>query len=1097
MGKLVQIRLFGAFAVRVGDEVVPEGAWRLRKAKSLVKLLALAPEHRVHRERATELLWPERAPKAAANNFHQALYVARRALEAAGADASVVLPLRDDMLALDPGGEVEVDVDAFEAAVAHARDTGELSDYHAALELHRGELLPEDAYEAWVAARREALSEAHLGLLIELSARRAEDGDTAGAIETLEQVLVIDALHEGAHRALMRLFAGHGRRQQALAQYHQLRDALRRDLEAEPDPQSARLYRALLRGEGESDPLEPELRQQAARASRGGPAESARHNLPIALTSFIGRDRELRELARLLDRNRLVTLTGAGGSGKTRLGLEAATARVSACPDGVWLVELAGLSDPTLVPAATASAVGLTLPSQRPALEGLSAQLVGWHALLILDNCEHLIAACAVLAERLLGACPGLRILATSREPLRVPGEVTWRVPSLALPVPGRSLKPEELAAYESIRLFCERATDVASSFALSEDNAGAVAEICSRLDGMPLALELAAARVGALSPAQIAERLGDSLAVLTAGSRSALDRQQTLRATLSWSHALLTGPERALFRRLAVFAGSFPLEGTEEIAAGAGVEERDVADLLGRLVDKSLVVAEEGADGYRYRLLEPMRQYARERLAEAGEAMTVEARHLAFSLELARAADPEGAAAGPLVALDRLEADHDNLRAALAWALRHAPEQALRLAVHMWPMWMAGSHFQEGSRWLTAALAAAPAPTELRAEALRAACGLEIRLGRTGGLSELGTERVAIFRGLGDRRAVAHALDEVGVYEYMVSRCDRAERLYAESRALAEELGDRKVAAAVLHSVGVLAESRGDFPAAREALLESLTRLRELPADDHDRFFRVHTVGLFVAGDGPSGAPRMYLEETVQFFRRVDAWHAVGYVLAALGDVARAQGLSEPARERLTESLAHFRDTGDPMGTAFALNRLGTLAGATGQHELGRSSLEEALALRRELGDRRGVGMTLGNLGILAARAGDLERGRSMLGEALALFEATDDAPGQMGTRLNLGNLAADAGDHAAARTLLQASRTMAESQRLLRSAGWTTLTLAELAIADGDGEHAAELLDAALEQLRALGDNWGVARGLALDQAAAKRSLSPTRQR
>ena len=250
-----------------------------------------------------------------------------------------------------------------------------------------------------------------------------------------------------------------------------------------------------------------------------------------------------------------------------------------------------------------------------------------------------------------------------------------------------------------------------------------------------------------------------------------------------------------------------------------------------------------------------------------------------------------------------------------------------------------------------------------------------------------------------------------------MAGRYDRAERLYAESRALAEELGDRKVAAAVLHSVGVLAQCRGDFPDAREALLESLTRLRELPADDHDRFFRVHTVGLFVAGDGPSGAPRMYFEETVQFFRRVDAWRAVGYVLAALGDVARAQGLSEPARERLTESLAHFRDARDPMGTAFALNRLGTLAGATGEHELGRSWLEEALALRRELGDRRGVGMTLGNLGVLAARAGDLERGRSMIGEALALFEATDDAPGQMGMRLNLGNLAADAGDHAAAR--------------------------------------------------------------------------------
>ncbi len=1096
MDKAVQIRLFGAFAVRVGEEVVPEGAWRLRKAKSLVKLLALAPERRVHREQTTELLWPERAREAAANNFHQALYVARRALEAAGAEASAVLPLRDDMLVLFPGGRVEVDVDAFEAAVARARESGELSDYRAALEFHGGELLPEDRYEVWAVGRREAVGEAHLGLLLDLSSRLDHGGDAEAAIAALEQVVVIDPLHEGAQRALMRLFAAAGRRQQALAQYQRLREALRRDLEAEPDPQTARLYRALLRGDVNFDPADQEPRGEAAHALRADRAGPTRHNLPIALTSFIGRDRELREVARLLDRSRLLTLIGAGGSGKTRLALEAATARLGACDDGVWLVELAGLGDPALVAAEIASALGLTLPFQRPALEGLGAQLSQSRRLLILDNCEHLVAACAALAEYLLGACSGLSILATSREPLRVPGEVTWRVPSLTLPDPGRSVKPAELASYESVRLFCERAGDVASGFALGDANAGAVAEICRRLDGMPLALELAAARVGAFSPAQIAERLGDCLAVLTAGSRSALDRQQTLRATLSWSHALLTSNERSLFRRLGVFAGTFALEAAEEVAAGEGVDERQVADLLGRLVDKSLVVAEQDADGYRYRLLEPMRQYARELLLEANEATTVEARHHAFYLERARAADPEGAAAGPILESGRLEADHDNLRAALGWALGHEPQQALRLAVHMGPMWMAGSHFQEGSRWLEAALAAAPAPTELRAEALRAACGLEVRLGRTGGVSELGSERVEIFRALGDRCAVAHALDEVGVYEYMAGRYDNAERLYAESRALAEELDDRKVAAAVLHSVGVLAQCRGDFAGAREALLDSLARLREVPAEDNEQFFRVHTVGLFVAGEGPRGAPRMYFEETVLFFRRVDARRAIGYVLAALGDVARAQGLRQPARERLTESLAHFREAGDAMGTAFSLNRLGNLAGALGEHELGREWLEEGLALRRELGDRRGVGMTLSNLGILAAHAGELERSRSLLGDALALFEETDDAPGQMGMQLNLGNVAADAGEPARARELLEASRELAEPQRLLRAAGWSTLRLAELAIADGDAERAARLLDQALEHLRPLGDRWGVARCLELDQAAAKRSLSPARQ-
>src|SRR3954447_15557866 len=947
MNESLQIRLFGAFEARVGDEVVPEGAWRLRKGKSLVKLLALAPERRVHRERATELLWPDRAAESAANNFHQALYVARRALEVAGADAAGILPLRDDMLLLYPEGRVEVDIDRFEDAVARAHESGALGDYRAALELHAGELLPEDRYEAWAADRREALNERHLGLLLEFSARLMEGGDSRAAIEVLEQALVIDPLHEAAHRALMRLFAATGRRQQALAQYHRLRGGLRRDLEAEPDPQTAQLYRALLRGEVDAGvgASEQELSRPERRAARTAPPEppQRRHNLPIALTSFVGRERELAEVARLLDRNRLVTLTGAGGSGKTRLALEAARARVSGCRDGVWLVELAGLGDPALLPGAVASALGLTLPSQRPDLEELSAQLAGWEALLVLDNCEHLLAACAPLAEQLLATCPGLPIPATSREPLRVPGEVTWRVPSLALPPGEASVKPEELASYESVRLFCERAADVAASFGLDDANAEAVAQICVRLDGMPLALELAAARAGSLSPAQIAERLGDSLAVLTAGSRAALDRQQTLRATLNWSHDLLTSEERVQFRRLAVFAGGFSLAAAEAVTSDGEIAEHEVADLLARLVDKSLVVADEGPGGYRYRLLESMRQYGSGGGREAGEAATFEARHCDFYLALAQAADPECATDGPVSPTGLLEADHDNLRGAIAWALRRDPERALRLGVHMWPMWMDGGHYREGSRLLTAALAVSPEPTELRAEGLRAMCGLNVRLGLSGELSRLGSQRLAIYQELGDKHAVAHALDEVGVYEYMVGRYDQAAQLYRGSLALAGELDDTKAAAAALHSIGVLAQCRANFEDGREALLDSLRLLRELSPGDAEPFFRVHTVGLFVAPEGPGRVPRMYYEETLQFFRRVDARSAIGYVLAGLGDVARAQVLTDPARDRLTESFAQFREARDPMGTAFMLIRLGNLAGVIGEYELGREWLRGA----------------------------------------------------------------------------------------------------------------------------------------------------------
>jgi hypothetical protein len=614
------------------------------------------------------------------------------------------------------------------------------------------------------------------------------------------------------------------------------------------------------------------------------------------------------------------------------------------------------------------------------------------------------------------------------------------------------------------------------------------------RLDGMPLALELAAARVASLSPAQIVERLGDSLTVLTAGSRSALDRQQTLRGTLSWSHDLLTDSERTQFRRLAVFAGSFALEGAEAVTAGGAIAEREVADLLARLVDKSLVVTEDGPTGYRYRLLEPMRQYAQERLAEAGEGAGLEARHYTFYLDLAAAADPESATAVRASAsLARPEADHDNMRAALAWSVRHEPQAALHLAVHMAPMWMDGSHYQEANRWFAAALGASPEPTTFRAEALRALSGVRIRLGQTLELSRLGEEQIAIYRAFGDEARLAQALDDAGVLEYMSARNDSAERLYAESLELARKVGSSKAAASVLHSQGILAQCRGDFEAAREALLESLSLLREIPADDPDPFFRVHTVGLFVAAEGARVRPRMYFEETVQFFRRVHARRAEGYVLAGLGDVARAQGLRDAARERLAESLAHFRELRDPMGTAFALNRLGNLAGALGEFDLGREWLEEGLELRRELGDRRGIGITLMNLGTLAAWGGDVERGQAILDEARALFEESEDLPGQTGVRLNGGNLAAYAGEHERARELLEEAGAMAEQQLLLRGAGWIELRLAELAIEDGDDARATALTDRALEHLRPLGDRLGIARALELDQMAAKRSLSP----
>jgi DNA-binding SARP family transcriptional activator len=520
--------MLGGFGVAVGERAVPESAWRLRKAKSLIKLLALSPDRRIHRERAGELLWPDRSADAAANNLHQALYVARRALEAVGADALECLALRDDMLVLSEALPVEIDAVEFEEAADTARAIRTIDAYRDALALYGGELLPEDRYEDWPAGRREALRELHLTLLLELAERHTSSGDAAGAVEVLQRAVVDDPLHEEAHRRLMRLFAQVGRRQQALAQYQQLRQALRREYEADPDPETRRLFQDILAGR-----LDPVAATEAPRTSRPpgsrrGEGKAGEHNLPMQLTSFVGRDRERGELHRQLDRSRLLTLTGPGGAGKTRLALEVAAERVHDYADGVWLVELGALADPGLVAQETAVVLGMQLRSQHDAGAALARLIGDRRLLLVLDNCEHLIGACAGLAEELLRVCPGLTLLATSREPLHIGGEVTLRVPSLGLPDPARELPVPELLRFASIRLFVERAADAAPGFSLTGDNASHVAEICFRLDGMPLAIELAAARAGVLTPTQMAARLRDSLNLL-AGSRGRLTRQQTL----------------------------------------------------------------------------------------------------------------------------------------------------------------------------------------------------------------------------------------------------------------------------------------------------------------------------------------------------------------------------------------------------------------------------------------------------------------------------------------------------------------------------------------------------------------------------------------
>ncbi len=1001
-----RVRLLGGFSVVVGGDPVDERAWRLRKAKALVKLLALAPDRRMHRERIADLLWPDRDADAAANNLHQALHAARRAI---GADA---LRLSDGLVVLD----AEVDVDAFERAAAHARAAQEVDAYEAALDLF-GELLPEDRYEPWADARRAALLELHTELCVELAELHGEEPE---ALAALQRALVADPLAEGAHRALMRAYAGSGRRQQALAQYQLLRRRLDTELAAEPDPETRELYRELL------SPT---------------PAAPVAGNLPRPLTSFVGRERERAEIARLLTRTRMLTLTGPGGCGKTRLAIEA-LAEAQDAPDGVWFVELAGLSDSALVAQAAALAVGVPIPAHRSAQEALAAHLAGSRTIVVLDNCEHVIAACARLAEDLQRAGPGVRVVATSREPLRCEGEVAWRVPSLA----------------EAGRLFVERALAADPGFAPEDDSQ--IEEICRRLDGMPLAIELAAARVAALPLDQIAHRLGDSLDLLAAGSRTARTRQQTLRATIEWSHELLTGEERVLFRRLSVFAGGFTLEAAEEVCAGAAIARRRIVDLVARLVDKSLVNAADR----RYRLLDTIRHYADERLQAAGEHATVALRHLDWCLALAEEHDP--LSAGPRRSLRTLEAEHDNLRAALAFALRHDPQTALRLATSLWRFWLDRGYFAEGNRWLDAALAAAPERTPLRVEALLAGAGLSLRSGSAEGYLRRAEDAVSDYRELGDEHATAAALYQHALYEQSVSSTARAAELFVDAIGLTRRLDDPRLIAAATCASAITPWYRSDLERAGAVVEEGLVLLDGVP-DDDTPFFEHVTFGLCPLPEGPDGRTRLYFEETIFPFHRFTRAQAVGHVLNNLAWSARAAGDTERAAQALEEAVGRFRAIQDASGEAATFNHLGNLARSLGDAERGRAHLRAALDLRRQLGETRGTTISLMCLGMLEIGTGDVDQGRELMAEALARAEAVDDVPAMSGVQTNWGLLEERRGDLERAERLLDEGQALWHAQLLRRFEGWALIALREIRAALGDEEGAERAREAAIAAL------------------------------
>lgn len=553
------------------------------------------------------------------------------------------------------------------------------------------------------------------------------------------------------------------------------------------------------------------------------------HNLPIQLTSFVGRRAELSTVKRLIAESRLVTLTGAGGVGKTRVALEVARQAVDEYRDGAWLVELAPLANPDLVPNVVLAALGFgSQPSDTPT-QSLISSLKEKEMICILDNCEHLLGACARLADALLRGCPQLRILATSRELLGISGETVWRVPSMATPDSTRTLSLEELERSETVQLFLQRANAARPGFQLTNETADAVARICRRLDGIPLAVELAAARIRTLPIRTIDERLGDRFQLLTSGSRASLPRQRTLQAMLDWSHSLLDADERRLFRRLAVFRGGFTLEAAESVCS-AGVAD-GVVDVLSSLIDKSLVIFEEGADHPpRFSLLETVREYAHHHLQSEGEGQTA-LEHARYYLALADSMYEQLRGPGQAAWFTHVEDELDNLRTSFEWTLEHDPKSALNLTLKLERYWIMHRR-GEGHDWLARALAAAPERDDLRAHGLYNASFWAIYQGAIDEARQLANECLALSRKLGNTLFEGEALCALAV----VVSSERPEGWPAQSLPLLEqaeellrEAADPEALARMLNNHGYVLYQAGDRERAGQKLQEAVTLSRQL----------------------------------------------------------------------------------------------------------------------------------------------------------------------------------------------------------------------------------------------------------------------------
>jgi len=956
MQPILCIRLLGEFSLICNEASLT--TVNTPRLQSLLAYLLLHRDTRQSRQHLAYLFWPGSSDAQARTNLRNLIHQLRQALP----DAPKFLCTDGATIQWRPDAPCTLDVAEFENALA-------LGALRQAVDLYHGDLLPA-CYDDWIAPERERLQQQYVGALRRLIQQLENEQDYRSAIAYTHRLLHCDPLHEATFRQLMRLYAESGDRTGIVRTYNTCATVLQRELDIEPSVETHEAYDDCLK-------VRTLTEQVTERAPTSHP-DTRLDNLPLQLTRFIGREREMSEVKGLVAAQRLVTLTGAGGVGKTRLALAVAEDLVGAFADGVWHIDLASLSDPALVVQVAAAVLGVREEMGQPLLARLTDYLHRKRLLLILDNCEHLMAAVRSVAQTLLHTAPDVRILVTSRVVLGMTGEVTWRVPSLSAPDMSRSAagaKPESESAsrdenltlalrqYESVQFFADRAAAVLPTFALTNQNVWAVGQVCQQLDGIPLALELAAARVKVFTAQQIADHLKDALQLLTQGSPTALPRHQTMRATLDWSHALLTGEEQVLFRRLSVFAGGATFEAVEAICCGDGIEGEQMLNLLSGLVDKSLVSVEPSGKATRFRLHEVACQYAHIRLMEAGEETQVRNRHLDFFCSLAEALEPDLLGMMPPGAIRRLTQEHDNLRVALEWSTNeHGNAQSgLRLVAALPGFWEVCGLLTKERSWLEELLVrgGATAPPAMRAKALRGAGQVAYYQCDFEAARSFFEQSLALDRELDNRPRMADTLGRLGFLLNAQCEYAAAEPFYQESLAISRSLGDPRRTAETLSELGYMAFRQGDCARARSLLEESLTLFRD-PDDQYSKARALHFLGHVTRFESDYAQARsLYTQSLTILIELCNSWgmfyslEAFGYLAVAEGQFERAArlfGATERLAEEIgtsivpTERTEHERDVAaaraalgeSAFATAWAVGRTmtldGTLAYALGQ---------------------------------------------------------------------------------------------------------------------------------------------------------------------